>query len=162
MAEQAPADVDARPRLDPPSGSRSALAAVLGIAGALLWPLALWGQYDAREYVGVFLGSAIVIVLGVVLVIARGTRTLGTAMLAGGLPVASAQVWWLFTDSFAGDWAVVASSAMLTAGGLVAASARRDPAMDRVAQAHRVAQALGARERRCAPVVQRAGRPLSR
>ena len=120
---------DARAALPPPRADVTAAAGLLTLAGAMFWPIAMTGEFDARDYLGVLAGGAAVILLGLVLLVARGSRTLGAAMLAGGLPVASMQVWWLLTDSWANDWPVPVSSLLLTAAGLTAAFARRDPAV---------------------------------
>ena len=104
-------------------------AGVVTLLGALLWPVALWGDYDPREYLALLVGAAAMAFFAVVILAVPSTRAFASAVLAGGAPVAALGAWWLVGDSLLTDWPAVVSSGLLVAGGLLAAAARHDSAV---------------------------------
>lgn len=109
-------------------------AGIVTLVGALLWPVALWGDYDPREYVALLVGAAAMAFFAVVILAVPSARAFASAVIAGGAPVAALGAWWLVGDSILTDWPAVVSSGLLVAGGLLAAAARHDSA---VVSAHR-------------------------
>jgi len=104
-------------------------AGVVTLLGALLWPVALWGDYDPREYLALLVGAAAMAFFAVVILAVPSARAFASAVLAGGVPVAALGAWWLVGDSLLTDWPAVVSSGLLVAGGLLAAAARHDSAV---------------------------------
>lgn len=104
-------------------------AGVVTLLGALLWPVALWGDYDPREYLALLVGAAAMAFFAVVILAVPSARAFASAVLAGGAPVAALGAWWLVGDSLLTDWPAVVSSGLLVAGGLLAAAARHDSAV---------------------------------